>query len=172
MTRPVGSSLWFKTTMTEIIHTIESPYMTRSTRRIEAVRCGDQMIVRVRITTPGWDDVAGGATLEEIEQALSEAKAKLSDITLNVQVICPDCDGHGESFGISCGPRGCSTGPHKCTPCAGVGWIDEDEFKRILEGERIRRDRIARRVTLREEAGRLGMTAIEYSYLEQDKVRS
>ena len=82
-------------------------------------------------------------------------------------MVCPACQGRGESHGIMCGPAGCRTGALRCHTCKGTGEITEDHAARIKLAKRMRRERVdSRRVTLREEASRLGCDLGEWSRIE------
>lgn len=57
-----------------------------------------------------------------------------------------------------------------CFTCHGAGEISEEHVRLIEEGERLRADRIARGLSLREEAARLGCPPRELSDREQGKI--
>ena len=82
-------------------------------------------------------------------------------------ITCPRCKGKRETHGIACGPGGCQTGAMKCFTCKGEGQITEEHAARITTGEFMRKGRVSRRVTLREEAARLGVGLAEWSHIEQ-----
>lgn len=82
-------------------------------------------------------------------------------------ITCPRCNGKRETHGIMCGSSGCHTGAMKCFTCKGEGQITETHAERITIGRRMRQGRVARRVTVREEAARLGADFAEWSQIEQ-----
>lgn len=82
-------------------------------------------------------------------------------------IPCPRCNGKRETHGIMCGPGGCQTGAMKCFTCKGEGQITEEHAARIPIGKRMSKGRVARRVTVREEAARLGADFAEWSQIEQ-----
>jgi hypothetical protein len=81
-------------------------------------------------------------------------------------IICPSCKGAGQSHGIMCGPAGCRTGALKCSTCDGSGVVTHEHLARIEYGRLMRQDRVRRRLTLREEAARLGCGFAEWSRIE------
>lgn len=72
---------------------------------------------------------------------------------------CPDCKGRRTLLSI-CG------GVFWCFTCHGHGEVTDDYEARYQEARRIRNDRLARGETVRSEAKRLGMSAVEYSKVE------
>jgi hypothetical protein len=73
---------------------------------------------------------------------------------------CPDCGGRGRVGAISCSASsGCSFAPVSCRRCAGSGRVSPERAASIAEGERLRADRVGRRLSLNEEAARLGIDA-------------
>jgi hypothetical protein len=83
--------------------------------------------------------------------------------------ICPDCEGRKIISGIGCGANGCKPMTLPCFTCKGIGSISEEQVERIRKGEAMRQDRLARDMSLREEAQRLGIKARELSDLEHGK---
>ena len=81
-------------------------------------------------------------------------------------MICPTCQGKQKLSAILCGSAGCQAGSIPCSTCNGTGQITDEHLKRITKGNFMRLDRINRGLTLREEATRLGVTAIELSHRE------
>lgn len=61
----------------------------------------------------------------------------------------------------------CSFQEIDCFTCKGAGSITEEHSNRIIRGETIRLDRINRKLSLRQEALRLGMKSIELARLER-----
>jgi hypothetical protein len=82
-------------------------------------------------------------------------------------MICPSCKGAKESRGIACGPAGCDVRSFKCFTCAGSGEITEEHAARVEYARLMRHDRVRRRLTIREEAARLGCDFAEWSRIEQ-----
>lgn len=93
---------------------------------------------------------------------------------------CPDCaDGktfafvsrrrredepinpHGEPDVIG------ESGWYPCMTCKGTQEISEEHAARITKGKAMRKDRVARRKSLREEAAALGITVLELSNMER-----
>jgi hypothetical protein len=81
-------------------------------------------------------------------------------------MICPSCKGAGESRGIACGPGGCDLRAFKCFTCKGAREITDEHAARIEYGRLMSQDRIRRRLTVREEAARLGCGLGEWSRIE------
>lgn len=83
---------------------------------------------------------------------------------------CPDCNGHREGMvHLNRGDQ-----PHEwrmmpCRTCQGSGSIDEDHANRIGEGERLKAERLARGMGLRQEAARLGISPVELSDRENGR---
>lgn len=85
-------------------------------------------------------------------------------------LTCPSCDGTGTIFALVDGPiyRGSKT--INCHRCAGVGRITRAQMDAIESGKRIRENRLARNVSMGEEARRLGVSVSEYSAIEHGRV--
>lgn len=87
--------------------------------------------------------------------------------------ICPRCQGVGANEALVCGRRAaggfCDQRRLKCSTCGGRGRVTRELLLRIQEGERLRRDRVARSISLREEAKRLGISPVELSHREQGR---
>jgi hypothetical protein len=84
---------------------------------------------------------------------------------------CPDCNGARETFAMVHGHRSDGTAFHRsgmmpCRTCKGTGEISDAKAAALVEGERRRQDRIARGLSGREEAARLGITPIELNRIE------
>ena len=83
-----------------------------------------------------------------------------------VHIPCPDCDGTGRSRGISLVHMAngrCEPMRMPCRTCNGWGDVPADYPERLAAAEALRRDRIGRDMSLREEAKRLGISAHELS---------
>lgn len=88
---------------------------------------------------------------------------------------CPYCNGQGGSTGIGCGPGGCKLISLVCGMCEG-GKVQAAQLPTMLEaikrGQARRDDRVARGLSLREEAKRLGVTVLRLSDEERGRVLS
>lgn len=87
---------------------------------------------------------------------------------------CPACRGRGQVQLHVFGHRADGShfsGPRisACTLCRGSGAITTERAALVAEGERRREDRKARRLSLREEAARLGITPQELSRIENGR---
>jgi len=78
---------------------------------------------------------------------------------------CAHCDGHGFTIGYGC--PGFRPVKMKCGQCGGDGLLTDEDVERIHRGKEMRRKRIARDLSLREQAKRLGVSVIELSNLER-----
>lgn len=87
-------------------------------------------------------------------------------------MICPECHGDRKVSGVMHVNSGAGRAEWlrfqgvQCVECDGSGEISEARAEEILAGQTRRLDRIERGLSLREEARRLGMTALELSDLE------
>ena len=83
---------------------------------------------------------------------------------------CPRCKGQrgGPAFVMRRG-SGCSLEQIDCTACGGTGEVSEDHAAMMAEGQRRMRDRIARDVSLRDEAKRLGVRPVDLSDMEHGR---
>ena len=80
---------------------------------------------------------------------------------------CPTCKGDRQLFGIACGGKaGCRPIETKCFTCSGSGEITEQQAGWIRAGKALREDRRKRGLTLRDEAKRRGISAVELSQME------
>lgn len=84
-----------------------------------------------------------------------------------VGISCPHCGGRGANQGIACGPGSCQMRTLTCSTCKGSGAITEDRQAKIAKGEAMRKDRIKRNQTQREEAKRLELNVVTYSQMER-----
>lgn len=89
-------------------------------------------------------------------------------------MTCPTCNGKGDSWALVSGIREdgrrfCEQRTLPCYTCNGTGAITPEHAARIAEGERMRKDRIARCMSLREEAARLGISPVTLSHREQGR---
>lgn len=82
-------------------------------------------------------------------------------------LTCPRCAGRGEHeervYGIREGQYQCWWHETLCRQCDGLGFIDVATAARLERGRLLREDRVARRVSLREEAARRGISARQLS---------
>lgn len=88
--------------------------------------------------------------------------------------VCPDCAGAKRVFRFLDGRREDGTAFHSsgyadCSRCAGTGEVSQEDADRYAAGQVLRRDRLHRMVSLREEAARLGITPSELSKRERGK---
>lgn len=84
--------------------------------------------------------------------------------------ICPTCNGKKEVFGIGC--PGFKPIVMDCNTCDGKGKITEQQVERMKDGEKLRQERLGRRMTLRAEANRLGMDVVKLSDIEHGKIKN
>jgi ribosome-binding protein aMBF1 (putative translation factor) len=84
-------------------------------------------------------------------------------------IECPHCHGKGESMAFVCGTR-CDYRAVKCSTCKGTGRVTAQQIEMMKEGEIIRRDRIARGLSIREEAARLNVDFPEWSRIEAGRL--
>lgn len=84
---------------------------------------------------------------------------------------CPRCRGSGRSLLLACGVRQdgsrfSETRATACPACRGAGAIDEVRARAMSQGEAMRRDRISRGLSQRQEAERLGIAPRALNDLE------
>lgn len=72
------------------------------------------------------------------------------------QAICDHCNGNGSTIGFAC--PGFRPVVMPCRICGQTGKLTEDDLARVAAGKAMREDRIARNLSLREEAKRLGIS--------------
>lgn len=77
---------------------------------------------------------------------------------------CPRCNGEGKERGFGC--PGFKPIEINCLDCGGSGEIDAERLRWQEEGEKLRENRKARGITLREEAKRRGLSAVDLSDME------
>jgi hypothetical protein len=95
------------------------------------------------------------------------------DICLNREIlmICPNCQGRKTVFGIQHFNSGVADiGEHTCTVCKGTGNVLPEHLRRLEEGERIRRDRLSKGLSISEAAEQLGISISDLSDLEHGRV--
>jgi hypothetical protein len=81
-------------------------------------------------------------------------------------VSCPECRGAGRKH-VHIYRAGWQFVP--CWECQGAGSFTPDDLARIAETERLRADRLARGLSLRDEAKRLGVATQELWDREQER---
>ncbi|MDQ3802952.1 MAG: hypothetical protein M3416_03750 [Acidobacteriota bacterium] len=81
-------------------------------------------------------------------------------------IICPSCDGRKGGMAFVCGPGSDGMRWMPCSTCKGTGEITVAHLERIRQSKPMRADRVSRRVTLHEEAKRLGCNMGEWSRIE------
>ena len=84
-------------------------------------------------------------------------------------MICPKCEGRKGGIAFVCG--GVKSGPQwmPCFTCKGAGEITEAQNELLLLGEAIRKDRMVRDRTAREESTRLKIAFLEYNDIEHGR---
>ena len=83
--------------------------------------------------------------------------------------VCPTCEGKNEIFGIGC--PGFKPILITCHTCNGKGEITDVQIERMKDGEKLRQERLKRRMSLRNEAKRLNINVIELSDIEHGIIR-
>lgn len=84
-------------------------------------------------------------------------------------MICPDCKGEKRVFAHVNRGDGGSSGFEwiNCLRCKGAGEVPDEQAVWMLEGVKLRTERMARGLSLREEAKRLGISPVELSAIER-----
>lgn len=88
-------------------------------------------------------------------------------------MICPDCDGTRRviashvRYGDGSGATNVSL---RCSRCIGKGVVPDEMAEWIRVGQEMRKSRLAIYRTLRQEALRRGMTAMQLSQMEHGKI--
>ena len=72
-------------------------------------------------------------------------------------VVCPDCQGAKEGFGIACRDRGCRPIERACDFCGGEGRVSPEANERWQKGRAARDARVKQRLSLFETAAVLGI---------------
>jgi hypothetical protein len=126
-----------------------------------------KMTIHNYAASDGWTlcNVCGKPEKDELHGYVKPGPEKLS----NGNFICPGCNGRKETFVMACGPKGGWQGYRPCYRCGGTGEVTEGDLKRIEVARKLRQDRIERRLVLREEAARLGVSFPEWSRIENGK---
>ena len=84
---------------------------------------------------------------------------------------CPACNGYKRVIVfIDYASGHGSAKTQDCSLCAGFGTVHPSLAAKVREGEQLRQDRLARGMTLRAEAARLGTTARDLSDREAGRV--
>jgi DnaJ-class molecular chaperone len=81
---------------------------------------------------------------------------------------CPRCAGEGEYTLLI---HGAERQAQVCSNCHGIGVVTAEQWERCEQGRALRRDRVARKMSLAEEARRLGISAVELSDREWGRER-
>ena len=82
-------------------------------------------------------------------------------------IICPSCEGRKGSIAlVMIASKGCVERWMPCSFCKGAGEVLEERSSWRNVGEAMRMDRLARDMSQREEAKRLGISVVEYSQME------
>jgi hypothetical protein len=83
---------------------------------------------------------------------------------------CPDCRGEKSAFGLACTmDKGCRPITMVCRFCNGAGVVDASAFKRWRIGEAMRRARVKRGSSQREQAALLGIPQIVSNDIEHGR---
>ena len=83
---------------------------------------------------------------------------------------CPDCRGEKSAFGLACTmDKGCRPITMVCRFCNGTGVVDASAFKRWRIGEAMRRARVKRGSSQREQAALLGISQIVLNDIEHGR---
>jgi len=82
-------------------------------------------------------------------------------------VTCPNCKGKGEVFAFIDGETFRECTRVECHSCEGNKEVTPEHYEAMLKGKVMREDRLKRYMTLRAEAERLGITALELSKMER-----
>lgn len=85
-------------------------------------------------------------------------------------MTCPACHGSRVTRVVACSTTGCREHDEVCRTCEGTGEMPADLAAQLQEGERRRQDRIARGLSLREEARRLEISATDLSDMEHGRM--
>lgn len=80
---------------------------------------------------------------------------------------CPQCEGRGWFDAFAMRATGCSLESLDCPACEGKGEVSEATLARLQKGRRMREDRLARGLSVREEAARLGISLLQLGRLER-----
>lgn len=96
---------------------------------------------------------------------ISMVIALKGNVKMSEQVTCPSCHGKGEGMGFACGTR-CDYRAIKCFTCEGTGTVSQERLRLMELAEIVRKDRIARRLSIREEGKRLNVDFAEWSRIE------
>jgi hypothetical protein len=118
-------------------------------------------------TSDGWKlcNICGKPEKDELHGYQRPGPEKLA----NGNFICPGCNGRKETFVMACGPKGGFQGYRPCYRCKGTGEVTEGDLRRMELARKIRQDRVERRVVMREEAARLGVSIADYSNIENGR---
>ena len=84
-------------------------------------------------------------------------------------VVCPECNGKNGGMVHLNTTSGGRWEHRRCTFCVGMGEVSSLRAERYRLGQAMAADRKARKVSLREEAARLGMTPQELSRREHGR---
>jgi hypothetical protein len=86
---------------------------------------------------------------------------------------CPDCRGEKSAFGLACTmDKGCRPITMVCHFCNGIGVVDAPAFKRWRIGEAMRRARVKRGSSQREQAVLLGISQIVLNDIEHGRANA
>ena len=111
---------------------------------------------------------------EELERAIEEYNKKISKkdfsiaklfkrgISIKERIKCPSCKGEKKLYGIGC--PGFKPIEMDCPNCDKNGEIEKEKYE---AGQKRKKNRLKRKMTLRKEAQRLGICPAELSQIER-----
>lgn len=88
------------------------------------------------------------------------------------EIQCPDCGGDGRQF-VHLNTKDPTKHGFQwvdCSRCGGSKFISDVEMAAIVRGRELRKDRAERRMSLREESQRLGISVVELSRRERGRI--
>ena len=92
-------------------------------------------------------------------------------MTDNSRATCPECRGLGKySALVRTAREGCKPQVMQCWRCQGTGEIPAETASWTAAGEALRQSRLDRRLSVREEARRLGISPKELSEMEHGRI--
>jgi uncharacterized Zn finger protein len=91
-------------------------------------------------------------------------------------MTCPDCSGTGYTVALvkyqgGCFDGGCLEARLICRRCNESGSVTEQQHEAYKRGKAMREDRRRRRVSMHEEAERLGLSLKDYNDLEHGRAQ-
>lgn len=86
---------------------------------------------------------------------------------INTAMVCVACDGQGKTVGYAC--PGFRRIEMACAPCGGSGVAPPWQAEAVARGTVLRNERMARNVSQREEAKRIGVDVVVLSQAENGR---